>query len=170
MPRSSLGAEWPRASVCMLQEGLKPRVCGVLRRPRDFACCASSFFPPKIQAHVASCLNVDGFPGQRLRSQMAGSSGPVHCGCGSLPTCLAELQLPRNQQGQGLGGQGRFLQGAVAWASQAALVVTSSPVSAGHRRLGLIPGSGGPLLKEMARTLQCSCLGSPVDRGAWRAP
>ena len=51
--------------------------------------------------------------------------------------------------------------------SLVALVVKNSPVDAGD--VGLIPGSGGPLLKGMARTLQYSCLGNPMDRGAWRA-
>ena len=147
MPGSSLGAEWPRASGCMLQEGLEPRVCGAeLRRPRDFACCASSFFPPRIQAHVASCLNVDRF--------LVSDRGHKRQGALGLCAAAAGLSPPAPEPARtGPGGQRRLLQGAVSWASQAALAATSSPVSAGHRRLALIPGSGGPLLKEMARTL-----------------
>ena len=34
---------------------------------------------------------------------------------------------------------------------------------------GLIPGSGRPPEKENDKPLQCSCLGNPMDRGAWRA-
>ena len=30
-------------------------------------------------------------------------------------------------------------------------------------------GQKDPLEKEMATQLQCSCLGNPMDRGAWRA-
>ena len=35
--------------------------------------------------------------------------------------------------------------------------------------LGLIPGWEDPLEKEMATPLQYSCLGNPMDRGAWWA-
>ena len=35
--------------------------------------------------------------------------------------------------------------------------------------VGLIPGLGRPLEKEMAAHSSYSCLGNPTDRGAWRA-
>ena len=55
-------------------------------------------------------------------------------------------------------------------ASQVALVVKKLPASAGHiRDTGSIPGlvrsSGG----GNGNSLQCSCLGNPMDRGAWQA-
>ena len=41
------------------------------------------------------------------------------------------------------------------------------PVSAGD--MGLIPGLGRPPGEENGNPLQESCLGNPVDRGAWWA-
>ena len=35
--------------------------------------------------------------------------------------------------------------------------------------MGLIPGSGGSLGGGSGNPLQYSCLGDPMDRGAWRA-
>ena len=35
--------------------------------------------------------------------------------------------------------------------------------------MGLIPSLGRSLEKEMAIPLQYSCLGNPIDRGAWKA-
>ena len=35
--------------------------------------------------------------------------------------------------------------------------------------LGLIPGSGRSPGGGHGNPLQCSCLGNPVDRGAWKA-
>ena len=44
-------------------------------------------------------------------------------------------------------------------------VVKNLPANAGD--VGLIPGSGRFLGEGHGSPLQCSCLGSPVDRGAW---
>ena len=47
-------------------------------------------------------------------------------------------------------------------------VVKNLPANAGD--MGSIPGSGrSPGEENGSNPLQCSCLGSPVDRGAWRA-
>ena len=35
--------------------------------------------------------------------------------------------------------------------------------------IGLIPGSGKTLGETNVNTLQYSCLGNPLERGAWRA-
>ena len=50
------------------------------------------------------------------------------------------------------------------------LVVKSLPASAGDiRDLGSIPGSGTSSGEGNGNPLQYSCLGNPMDRGAWRA-
>ena len=50
------------------------------------------------------------------------------------------------------------------------LVVKNLPVSAGDvRDLGLIPGSGRSPGGGNGDPLQYSCLGNPMDRGAWWA-
>ena len=55
-------------------------------------------------------------------------------------------------------------------ASQVALVVKSLPANAGDTRdAGPIPGSGRPPGETHGTPLQCSCLESPMDRGAWWA-
>ena len=55
-------------------------------------------------------------------------------------------------------------------ASQVALVVKNLPASAGDvRDMGLIPGLGRSPEGGHGNPLQCSCLGSPMDRGAWQA-
>ena len=41
------------------------------------------------------------------------------------------------------------------------------PTHAGD--LGSIPGSGRSPGEGNGKPLQCSCLGNPMDRGAWRA-
>ena len=38
-----------------------------------------------------------------------------------------------------------------------------------RRGLGFDPGSGGPPGEGNGRPLWCSCLGNPMDGGAWRA-
>ena len=58
--------------------------------------------------------------------------------------------------------------------SQAALVVKNLsknlPVNAGDiREAGLIPGLGRSPAGGHGNPLQNSCLGDPMDRGAWRA-
>ena len=48
--------------------------------------------------------------------------------------------------------------------------VKNLPASAGDTRdLGLIPGLGRSPEGGNGITLQYSCLGNPMDRGAWRA-
>ena len=50
------------------------------------------------------------------------------------------------------------------------LVVKNLPTSAGDSRdVGLIPGLGRVPEEGNGYPLQYSCLGSPMDRGAWRA-
>ena len=55
-------------------------------------------------------------------------------------------------------------------ASQVALVVKNLPAYAGEvRDVGLIPGLGGSPGGGHGNPLQYSCLGNPMDRGAWWA-
>ena len=47
-------------------------------------------------------------------------------------------------------------------------VVKNLPANAGDtRNAGSIPGLGRSLGEGNGKTLQCSCLGDPMDRGAW---
>ena len=46
-------------------------------------------------------------------------------------------------------------------------VVENPPANAGD--VGLIPGSGKSPGEENGNPLQYSCLGNPMDRGAWQA-
>ena len=56
------------------------------------------------------------------------------------------------------------------WASQVALVVKNPPANAGGMRdAGSIPGSGRSPGGGHGTLLQYSCLGNPMDRGAWWA-
>ena len=49
-------------------------------------------------------------------------------------------------------------------------VVKNPPATAGVMRgAGSNPGSGRSLGEGNGNPLQCSCLGNPVDRGAWKA-
>ena len=49
-------------------------------------------------------------------------------------------------------------------------MVKESACNAGDARdLGLIPGPGRSPGGGNGNTLQCSCLGNPMDQGAWRA-
>ena len=51
-----------------------------------------------------------------------------------------------------------------------ALVVKKPPANAGDiRDMSFIPWEGGFPGGEHGNPLQCSCLGNPMDRGAWRA-
>ena len=50
-------------------------------------------------------------------------------------------------------------------ASQVALLVKNPPANAGDK--GSILGSGRSPGEGNDNPLQCSCLGSPMDRGAW---
>ena len=55
-------------------------------------------------------------------------------------------------------------------ASQVALVVKNLSANAGDvRDVGLIPGSGTSPEGGNGNRLQYSCLGNPMDRGAWWA-
>ena len=55
-------------------------------------------------------------------------------------------------------------------ASQVELVVKNPPVNAGNvRDTGSIPGSGRSPGEGNDTPLQYSCLGNPMDRGAWQA-
>ena len=54
--------------------------------------------------------------------------------------------------------------------SRVALVVKNPPDNAGDiRDTGLIPGSGSSPGEGNGNPLQYSCLGNPMDRGAWWA-
>ena len=54
--------------------------------------------------------------------------------------------------------------------SQVVLVVKNSLVNAGDiRDVGLIPGLGRSPGEGNCNPLQYSCLGSPMERGVWRA-
>ena len=56
------------------------------------------------------------------------------------------------------------------WASQVTLVVKNSPANAGDVRDTVsVPGSGRSPGGGHSNPLQCSCLKSPMDRGAWGA-
>ena len=56
------------------------------------------------------------------------------------------------------------------WASLVALVVKSPSTNVGDiRDVGSIPGWGRSPGEGNGNPLQYSCLGSPMDRGAWRA-
>ena len=58
----------------------------------------------------------------------------------------------------------------MSWASQVVLVVKNPPASAGDiRDTGLTPGSGRSAGGRRGKPLQYSCLGNPMDRGAWWA-
>ena len=58
----------------------------------------------------------------------------------------------------------------MSWASQVVLVVKNLPASAGDTRdTGLTPGSGRSAGGRRGKPLQYSCLGNPMDRGAWWA-
>ena len=55
-------------------------------------------------------------------------------------------------------------------ASQVALVVKNPPANAGDAKdVGLIPGWGRSPGGGNGNLVQDSCLGNPIDRGAWRA-
>ena len=55
-------------------------------------------------------------------------------------------------------------------ASQVALVVKNLPAKSGDRRdVGWTPGSGRSPGGGHSHPLQYSCLGNPMDRGAWQA-
>ena len=55
-------------------------------------------------------------------------------------------------------------------ASQVALVVKNLPANAGGvGDTGSIPGLGRSPREGNGNPLQYSCLGNPMDRGAWRA-
>ena len=55
-------------------------------------------------------------------------------------------------------------------ACQVVLVVKNLPANAGNiREVGLIPGLGRSREGGHSNPLQYSCLGNPVDRGAWQA-
>ena len=55
-------------------------------------------------------------------------------------------------------------------ASQMVLVVKNQPANAGDvRDAGSVPGSGRSPGGRHGNLLQYSCLGNPMDRGAWRA-
>ena len=55
-------------------------------------------------------------------------------------------------------GEGHFLSGSV---------VKNLPANAGH--MGSIPGLGRSPGEENGKPIWYSCLGNPMDRGAWQA-
>ena len=56
------------------------------------------------------------------------------------------------------------------WFSPAGSMVKNPPANAGGPRdVGLIPGSGRSPGEGNGNPLQYSCLGNPINRGAWRA-
>ena len=60
-------------------------------------------------------------------------------------------------------------EGACPHVGQVALVVKNLPANAGDvRDSGSIPGSGRSPREGNGNQLQYSCLGNPMDRGAWQ--
>ena len=58
----------------------------------------------------------------------------------------------------------------VVWATQVVLVVKNLPANAGDvGDVVLILGSGRSPAEGTGNLLQYSCLGNPMDRGAWQA-
>ena len=58
----------------------------------------------------------------------------------------------------------------ISWASQVVLVVKNLPANSGDiRDAGSIPRSGRSPRERHGNPLQYSCLGNPMDRGAWWA-
>ena len=78
----------------------------------------------------------------------------------------------RDQWRKGTGGLYRRDKG-IPWqsrgqgASLVAQLIKNPPANAGDA--GSIPGSGRRPGEENENPFQCSCLGNPMDRGAWRA-
>ena len=69
-----------------------------------------------------------------------------------------------------LSHKGSPFQGLLWVKIQGALVVKHPPASAGDMRdMGSIPGSGRSPGGGNGNPLQYSCLGNPIDRGAWQA-
>ena len=56
----------------------------------------------------------------------------------------------------------------IVWGFPGGSVVKNSPADVADT--GLIPGSGKTLGETNVNPLQYSCLGNPLERGAWRAP
>ena len=86
--------------------------------------------------------------------------GPVPGQVGSSIGMLRELS----------GGHIYLVEMTSNWVSQVALVVKNPPANAEDiRDVGLIPRSGKSLGGGKDNPLQYSCLGNPMDRGAWQA-
>ena len=89
---------------------------------------------------------------------MATQASPVSEFCSIQAQNLEKMEMESGRAAQLLG------------ASQVALVVKNLPAKAGDRRnAGLIPGSGRSPGERHGNPLQYSCLGNPMDRGAWQA-
>ena len=67
--------------------------------------------------------------------------------------------------GDYLGASTRLLKSSLGFPGGS--VVKNTPANAGDS--GLIPRSGGSPGEGNGNSLHCSCLGSALDRGAWRA-
>ena len=63
-----------------------------------------------------------------------------------------------------------FIHHNTKWASQVVLVVKNPPANAGEvRDMGSIPGLGRSLGGGHGNPFQYSCVGNPMDGGAWWA-
>ena len=83
------------------------------------------------------------------------------------------VKCDRGQMGSmGAGGAAELLlsRGSVSSATPWGSVVDNLPASAGETGdVGSIPGLGRSLGEGNSNPLKYSCLGNPMDRGAWRA-
>ena len=159
------------SSITQAPAHLSPaqRRLGYLHTPDCSFSCSPSCYLSLLFAPLSPTSLPIMWATQRIQSQDSFelSQHPGHFRHGALHLCFCENILSNEYKRKWTQDRWVFIWNHCRLGFPGGSVAKNPPASAGD--VGLIPGSGRSTREGSGNLLQYSCLGNPLDRGAWRA-